>query len=238
MITLNVALVISEACDALGHPRASAARRRCVAGAERILGTFLLEGGRLAEMLPRDGVPRDDLLCRHVNPGHTLESLWVLMTVARRERRDDWLQRAKEAVRFAFAAGSDEPFGGLLHFADYRGGPPVGLSTDSTYERSVMRAWDKKLWWVHTEAIYSTLLAHRLTGDEALWGLFEKAYDYAFRTFPNPDRSVGEWIQIRDRSGAPVEQVVALPVKDPYHILRNFVMILELLSEGRQPQAR
>jgi N-acylglucosamine 2-epimerase len=233
MIILNVALVISEACDALGDPKASAARRRCVVGTQRLLGTFLLNNGRLAEMLPLNGMLRDNLLCRHFNPGHALESLSLLMVVARREGRDDWLKKAKEAVGFAFAAGWDEPYGGLLHYADYRGGPPVGQSTPSPYEQSVLGNWDKKLWWVHSEAIFATLLAYRLTGDEALRGLFQRVFDYAFRTFPHPDAAVGEWIQIRDRRGMPVDEVVALPVKDPYHILRDLVFALELFSEKR-----
>jgi hypothetical protein len=48
---------------------------------------------------------------------------------------------------------------------------------------------------------------------------------------PHPDGEVGEWIQIRDRQSMPVETVVALPVKDPYHILRNVLLILELLEK-------
>lgn len=39
-----------------------------------------------------------------------------------------------------------------------------------------------------------------------------------------------EWVQIRTRSGQPEEKVVALPVKDPYHIIRNLILILELLN--------
>jgi N-acylglucosamine 2-epimerase len=42
---------------------------------------------------------------------------------------------------------------------------------------------------------------------------------------------VREWLQIRTRDGAPQDKVVALPVKDPFHITRNLVLILELLSE-------
>ena len=49
--------------------------------------------------------------------------------------------------------------------------------------------------------------------------------------FINPDRSIGEWIQILTREGRPQEKVVALPVKDPFHIIRNLLLICELLSE-------
>ena len=59
---------------------------------------------------------------------------------------------------------------------------------------------------------------------------FEKLFDYVYATFPNPDPEIREWIQIRTREGAPQEKVVALPVKDPYHIIRNVVLIIELLQ--------
>lgn len=49
--------------------------------------------------------------------------------------------------------------------------------------------------------------------------------------FPNTDKGIGEWIQIRDRFGQPEEKLVALPVKDPYHILRNMLLLTELLHK-------
>jgi N-acylglucosamine 2-epimerase len=64
-------------------------------------------------------------------------------------------------------------------------------------------------------------------------GWFERVWAYSFRVFPQPDAKVGEWIQIRDRRGEPLDRVVALPVKDPYHIARNLIQIVELFSETR-----
>ena len=57
-----------------------------------------------------------------------------------------------------------------------------------------------------------------------------KAHDYTFETFPNPDRIVGEWIQIRDRQGSPESKVVALPVKDPFHIARAMLLAIPVLE--------
>ena len=51
-----------------------------------------------------------------------------------------------------------------------------------------------------------------------------------FRTFPNPNPKIGEWIQIRNRLGEPESKVVALPVKDPFHIARNLILIIDLLE--------
>ena len=97
-------------------------------------------------------------------------------------------------------------------------------------ERLIRETWSSKLWWPHSEALYASLLAYRVggKGSDARW--YERLHGYVFDTFPNPDASVGEWIQIRDRAGAPMDKVVALPVKDPFHIVRNVLAVLELLS--------
>ena len=79
--------------------------------------------------------------------------------------------------------------------------------------------------------MYTTLLMYERTGDESFFELFSQIFDYTYKTFPNPDRSIREWIQIRTRKGEPQEKVVALPVKDPYHIVRNVILIIELLEK-------
>ena len=40
---------------------------------------------------------------------------------------------------------------------------------------------------------------------------------------------MGEWIQIRQRDGSPLNKVVALPVKDPMHVARAFILCIDLL---------
>ncbi|MBI4623867.1 MAG: AGE family epimerase/isomerase [Verrucomicrobia bacterium] len=235
MIHLNMTLVLRAACEFLGDARAERARERALAAAKEIFDVFLLPGGRIAELVPVDGARDDTLLARHVNPGHALEGLWMLLSVAAREGRADWLARATEAVRYALAVGWDAPHGGLLYFVDREGGAPAGRAGDSVYENGVRNSWDKKLWWVHSEALFASLLCHRLTGDAAARTWFERVFEYTFRVFPQQDPTVGEWIQIRDRHGVPVESVVALPVKDPYHIARNLIQCLELLSAPHPP---
>jgi N-acylglucosamine 2-epimerase len=235
MIRLNMTLVLQAAGEGLGDARANLARTRVLALAHDIFATFLLPGGRMAELILPDGGRDDTLLARHINPGHALEGLWMLLMVAAREGRADWLARATEAVQFALTVGWDGAHGGILHFADREGGAPTGHPGDSVYENGVRNSWEKKLWWVHSEALFASLLSYRLTGDAAARAWFERVFEYAFRVFPQPDAAVGEWIQIRDRDGVPVERVVALPVKDPYHIARNLIQCLELFSAANPP---
>jgi N-acylglucosamine 2-epimerase len=234
MITLNLTLVLGDAAAGLRHPLANEIGGRTRAAAQRILDVFLQPDGRIVESRPDEGDLTTTRLARHVNPGHALEGLWMLLTVAEREGRADWRDRAAAATRFALERGWDEEFGGILHYVDCAGGPPRGVTGDSVYEANVVATWDTKLWWVHSEALYTTALGFRLTGDPRLRAWFERLWDYTLRVFPNPDRAVGEWIQIRDRRGAPLERVVALPVKDPYHIARNLIQLTELFA-GRGP---
>ena len=147
---------------------------------------------------------------------------------------DDHREKIAAIVKATMAKGWDEEFGGIYHFI-----PCDGL--DSRYEvadaadepqmQLVLDDWGSKLWWVHSEAMYTTMLMYRRTGDKDFLALFEKVFDYTYKTFPNPDRAIREWIQIRTREGKPQEKVVALPVKDPYHIIRNVLMLIELLEE-------
>ena len=88
-----------------------------------------------------------------------------------------------------------------------------------------------KLWWIHSEALYTTLRLYLETGDEQFWAWHEKVFAYTFRVFPNRDPEIREWKQICMRDGRPQEKVVALPVKDPFHITRNLILIIELLTE-------
>jgi N-acylglucosamine 2-epimerase len=236
MIHLNVTLVLHAACVDLADTRADLARTRSTAAAARIFEVFMRPGGRLVELWPKSEADHDTVLARHINPGHALEGLWMLMGVAVREGRADWLARAAEAAEFAFVRGWDEEFGGLLHYVDHAGGPPQGRPGESRYEHSVNSSWSTKLWWVHSEAIYTALLWFRLTGNPAARRWFERVFEYAFRVFPQPDPAIGEWIQIRDRAGQPLERVVALPVKDPYHIARNLIQVLELFSPCQPTQ--
>ena len=231
MITLNLTLVLHDACETLRDARSNAAHVRNLAAASRIFERFLLPGGRIAELRPRAGRHDETLLSRHLNPGHALEALWMLLTVARREQRTDWMARADEAVRFALERGWDAEYGGILHYVDHTGGPPSGTAGDSAYEAGVRGTWDTKLWWVHSEAIYTTALGYAVAGSDEMRAWFERVWEYAFHVFPHPDPVVGEWIQIRDRRGEPLERVVALPVKDPYHIARNLLQVLELSFE-------
>ena len=231
MIMLNVSQELAGALEAFQHPQATELRRMSSTYMQEVMQRFYQSDGLIAEMLPLQGPATDSVLSRHVTPGHTIESMWFVMREAATLKQQVWIQQAAQAVKKAFAVGWDQEYGGLLRYVDRIGGKPKGAEIGEVYERLVLDTWDTKLWWPHSEALYSTLLAYDLTGDEAFIPLYERTHEYVFTTFPNPDQHIGEWIQIRDRQGKPIDKVVALPVKDPYHITRNILLILELLHQ-------
>jgi N-acylglucosamine 2-epimerase len=180
------------------------------------------------EFKPDAAADVDTLLARHKTPGHLLECIWMVVHAADAAEGSvtipDWLPDL--AVR-ALELGWDERDGGLFRYIDQDGGEPGGRSFGGErYESLVQSTWDTKLWWVQTEAMYATaLLAKRFARDDlADWN--RRITDYTLATFPDPAGQ--EWIQIRDRSGHPFDQVVALPVKDPFHIARSLLFLNRL----------
>jgi N-acylglucosamine 2-epimerase len=241
MIMLNVSLELAEALRATGHPRADAVWEQ----AQRHLAdsmTVFRQPPAVAELVPGPGVPDDTLahptppnplLTRHRTPGHTIEGMWFALHAARRAGSTEVMREACRVIAEACALGWDEEYGGLLRYVDRDGGRPRGDAGEDPYGRLIVDTWDTKLWWPHAEALYATLLGRLWCGDDELAAWHRRIHDYTFATFPAAPDEGREWIQIRDRAGRPLDKVVALPVKDPFHIARSLLLLVELL--GRTP---
>lgn len=231
MIMLNVAQSLAEVAETVAPARSDKLHQNSLSYMYQIMDEFCRQDHTVAEMLPESAAEQDTLLSRHINPGHTLESMWFVIHTARENGLTATVEQAAQVIEKTARTGWDEEYGGLLRFADRQGGKPQGRkTTDSRYEALITDAWDMKLWWPHSEALYATLLAGTLTGNNRLFALHDTVRDYTFNTFPHPDASTGEWIQIRDRTGEPLDKIAALPVKDPFHILRNLLLIVDLLA--------
>ena len=235
MISLRITQVLADAAAALDHPRREELAAATVECASQIVNDFCLPDGAVQELVPVDGSLADTILARHTTPGHIFESMWFVIRTALQYGRPEWIDTAVTAVAWAFHAGWDSEWGGLFRYIDRSGGKPAGVSGPGPYELLMVDTWDTKIWWPHAEALYATLLAHRVTGDNSFRIMHSQLFDYTFRTFPNPNRSVGEWIQIRNRQGQPLDKCVALPVKDPYHILQDVLLNSALLSGAGLP---
>ncbi len=195
---------------------------------------YNVDDGIINEVIGPDDISLKSVLCQHFNPGHVIEDMWFVLNLAQKKNNFNYISKAAKALKTAITIGWDDKYGGLLRFTDKIGGKPNGEQIGYAYEKLILETWDTKLWWPHSEMLYATLLAYSLTRDEEFISLYNMVHHYAFKTFPNENDEIGEWIQIRDRKGRPINKVVALPVKDPYHILRSMILILELLGEKLQ----
>lgn len=234
MILTNVCCELYRTAEQFDPNHAGLLRERITLCHREVFEVFQDENHLIHEFRYADGDFPNHLFGQHINPGHTLEDMWFQLEAGEILGCDRFFGQITQVVTETMKLGWDKEFGGLYHFI-----PCDGLDTqyqvadaaDEPQMRLVLDDWGSKLWWVHSEAMYTTLLMYCRTGEDAFLDMFQTVFDYTYRTFPNPDPEIREWIQIRTREGDPQEKVVALPVKDPYHIIRNVLMIIELLEK-------
>lgn len=221
MILCHTATELSLALAHFGDGRAAQYRGEAQAHAHRLLDHFVdNESMQLKEVVVQEG-RQTTLLERHRNPGHTVECMWFLLDALGGER----LQEIETILITALSLGWDEEYGGLFRYVDCEGGEPRGERGADAFSSLVADTWDYKLWWPHAEALYATSRLYEATGNPALALWYERVKAYTFATFPSAEEGM-EWIQIRRREGEAEDRVVALPVKDPYHIIRALLLLI------------
>ena len=200
--------------------------------AEDVLDHFTDETDAVHEIITRGNAFFSQVLGQHMNPGHTIEDVWFLLDAAALCKKPQWLERIRRIAHRALNAGWDEQYGGLLHFCALGGGKPEGdmAGVEEEPMTKQLAGWSDKLWWVHTEALYSTLRLWLETSEDTFYAWHNRLFEYTFSTFPNTNPEVREWKQIRLRDGKAQDKVVALPVKDPFHIGRGLLLMLEALE--------
>lgn len=233
MILCNVCCVSRDVLRSFSHPRAQEFADKATAYMKKIIYQFYdPKLGLIREMVNTEGPFGDTVLERHITPGHCNEDMWFCMDAAGDSDTED-LQQIYKIVERNLSVGWDRQYGGFCRFLDRDGTAPHGKRCGDAYEDLILDTWDTKLWWVHAESLYTSLRCFCQSGKPVFGEWYQRIEDYVFSHFPNPNREVGEWIQILDREGRPLNKVVALPVKDPYHILRDVMMIVELLEKYR-----
>ena len=237
MILDNTARELLRAAEALKDEQTAATLK---ADMERfaadVLENFTDEDFAVHEILTAENEFFPQILGQHMNPGHTIEDVWFLLDAADITGHPEWKAKIGCIALKALENGWDEEYGGILHFCGMQGGEPLG-SYDGVENETMTKqlaGWGDKLWWPHAEALYSTLRCYFESGEEEFITWHDKVFEYTFTTFPNKDPETREWKQIRLRDGKPQEKVVALPVKDPFHITRDLILIIELLHSNQK----
>lgn len=235
MIMVNLTNELHRALSFFGDSRAieveKAGKRYC----EHVLTHFAQPEGVLLEQVRTDGGPADNLLGRYLCPGHSVETMWFTAVSCARRGETQNEKKALDLLWNTYQLAKDTEYGGLYYFLDKAGGKPTGQLTypeDHKMAALYEQDWTIKLWWSHTETLFGLLLGYIRTGETKWFDEYQVLHEYIFRTFPNPNLEVGEWLMLRDRYGNPIESAVgAVPLKCPYHTFRNLLMSIELLDQ-------
>ena len=182
---------------------------------EIINGGYLREDALLEHVLA-DGSFANTPLGRTVNPGHSLEAAWFIMTEGVYRKDDMLIKKGLEIIDFSMKRGLSD--GGIIAFCDYLGYPPSALE------------WDMKLWWPQCEALIANKMAYMLTNEEKYAKNFESLFEYTLSHFEDKDGL--EWYGYLHYDNTVANVLKGNIFKGPFHIPRLFIW-LALAEEGK-----
>ncbi len=171
----------------------------------------------LLEYITLDNRAVDTPEGRCIVPGHAIESMWFQIHILRERGEAERVRQAIECIRWHIERGWDPVYGGIFLGMDLRGVEPP------YWQNAQVKAW-----WPHTEALYALLLAYEISHEAWCLDWYWRVHEWSFARFP--DRAHGEWHQRLTREGQVMEQFIALPVKDPFHLPRAVIYLIELLG--------
>ena len=185
---------------------------------EDIMTNFLnKEHGIIMENIYPDGHLCDSFEGRQINPGHGNESMWFLMDLAVRYKKDDLIKKCEEILIKTTEFGWDKECGGIYYFLDIKGYPMQELQ------------WNQKLWWVHIETMISFAKAYKLTGNEKCKEWFLRLHDYTWNHFRDNEYQ-GEWFGYLTREGKPLLEAKGGKWKGCFHIPRGLYQLWKTLE--------
>ena len=154
---------------------------------------------------------------RLINPGHSMETAWFLMEEAALRKDAELMKKAIQITEWSFDIGWDKEMGGIFYFRDIESKPVLSLE------------WDMKLLWPHCEALIAFLRSYMFTGQEKYLDYFDRITEYIYAHFPDPGHP--EWFGHLHRDGTPISYIKGSDWKGPYHNVRAFMQITELLKQ-------
>ncbi|OGV64798.1 MAG: hypothetical protein A2283_04035 [Lentisphaerae bacterium RIFOXYA12_FULL_48_11] len=174
------------------------------------------ERKRLYEFVKLDNTLFDTPPGRTIVPGHAIEAMWFMIHIYRQTHNQERIRQAVDCIRWNIELGWDAEHGGILLARDAEG----SFWADK---------WNTKIWWPHTEALYALLLSYSITREPWCMEWFKRVHDYSFSHFPVSH--YGEWFQRFDRYGKKINNISAMPVKDPFHLARSLINCIGVLKQ-------
>ena len=204
MIMLSVSQVLRK----VDHGKYDRIAKEC---ADEILVHFI-EGKGLLENVSLKGEFVDSPHGREVNPGHSLEAAWFVMSEGVYQNNAYYKQKAKEIIDISMSLGYRD--GGIISFCDCDGNPPTQLE------------WDMKIWWPQCEAIIANLLCYNVFGEEKYLCDYKALRDWCFARYPDPEH--GEWYGYMHYDGTRANTLKGNFSKGPFHLPRMLYLVDKL----------
>ncbi len=211
---LVVGMMALELARQFDDPRYDEVLRATVAGvlrhydaAHRVFREVVAYDGRDLTALPEG---------RLFSPGHTIETVWILLQMLARNPDAQAQQVAFAALAGALELGWDTQYDGLFYFMDLAGRPTLQLEATM------------KLWWPHAEAIYALVLAYTLTGEARWLTWLERVDRYTYAHFVDP--VYGEWFGYCDRWGDLALTSKGGNYKGFFHVPRALLFSLQAID--------
>ncbi len=181
----------------------------------------IMNGGYLTDRALMENVDKeqgfvDSPSGRIVNPGHSLEAAWFIMTEGLLTDNKAAIDFAKKIIDITLPLGIDKAHGGIIAFTDINGKPPVQLE------------WDMKLWWPQCEAMIALRLAYLVYGEENYKAVYEELKAYCEKYFV--DEECGEWYGYLHYDNSVSTTLKGNIFKGPFHIPR-FYMIMSAMDD-------
>ncbi len=185
--------------------------------AQDVLNHFYVkEKDAILEFVTTDGKFTDTPEGRACVPGHAIECMWFLISIFNDRGETENVKLCCKLIKRHIELGLDKEKGGLILALDIDGKEPI--------------FWGKptyKPWWVQLEALVATAYAYKHTHDEWFMDIHRQINEFAFKNYPN---GYGEWYNWLDNDGI-VGETAALPVKDPFHLPRALMMLIDVLGK-------
>jgi N-acylglucosamine 2-epimerase len=217
MKTHGVAMLFSQFFYDLGHllGRQDIKKSGLDLAYEVLNHFYRPEKDAVVEFVTVDGKYVDSPEGRACVPGHAIESMWFLIGIFERSGDLDAIRTCCRIVKRHLELAWDEQYGGLILAIDIDGKDPP--------------FWKYPLhkpWWVQAEALVATAYAHLYTHEPWCLDWHRRVQEFAYAHYPVP---TGEWSQWVDRFGKRMGNAF-LPVKDPFHLPRALIQLIELFE--------
>ncbi len=154
---------------------------------------------------------------RLINPGHSLETAWFIMSEAVHRGDKAMMEKAAEITLWSLERGWDREMEGLFYFVDAENKPVLSLE------------WDMKLFWTHCEGMVALLFCYLYRQDPVYMEWFIKLKNYCFEHYN--DDPYPEWFGHLHRDGTPINHIKGSDWKGPFHNVRAFMLITQLLEK-------